>query len=56
VRAPRANWCPGSVTPPFLLQGPAIDAPGPHDLGFRIPALAEGGSWKVSATFLAYGY
>lgn len=56
VRAPRANWCPGSVTPPYLLQGAAIDAPGAHDLAFRVPALAEGGSWKVSATFLAYGY
>lgn len=55
VRAPRANWCPGSVTPPQLLQGPALDAAGPHELAFRVPALAEGGLWQVSATFLAYG-
>jgi hypothetical protein len=55
VRAPRANWCPGSVTPPILLQGPALDRPGEHRLGVSIPELAEGGTWQVSATFLAYG-
>lgn len=55
MRASRANWCPGRVTPPYLLQGLAIDAPGAHDLSFRVPELAEGGSWKVSATFVAYG-
>jgi hypothetical protein len=56
VRASRANWCPGSVTPPFLLQGAAIDTPGPHTLSFRVPLMvAEGGLWQTSATFVAYG-
>lgn len=56
VRASRANWCPGSVTPPFLLQGPAVDTPGPHIASFRVPKLIEGGVWQTSATFVAYAY
>jgi hypothetical protein len=55
VRAPRANWCPGSITPPFVLTGGALAVPGAHDLGLQIPGLAEGGSWRVSATYVAYG-
>lgn len=55
VRAPRANWCPGSVTEPFYLQGDALSVPGPHTLSFRVPDLAEGGLWQTSATFVAYG-
>jgi hypothetical protein len=54
VRAPRANWCPGSVTPPFVLEGDALVAPGPHELSLAIDALAAGGNWLISATFFAF--
>jgi len=54
VRAPRANWCPGSVTPPFELTLPSFLAPGPHTFAYGIPAQG-GGSWRVSAALYAYG-
>ena len=54
VRAPRANWCPGSVTPPHVLDGAALAEPGAHELSLAIDELAEGGNWLVSATFFAF--
>jgi hypothetical protein len=54
VRAPRANWCPGSVTPPEVLDDAALAAAGPHELSLGIDELAEGGNWLVSATFFAF--
>jgi hypothetical protein len=54
VRAPRANWCPGSVTPPFVLDGDALTTPGQHQLSLEIDALADGGNWLVSATYFAF--
>src|SRR5690606_27643820 len=42
VRAPRANWCPGEITPPTLLS-PAL-SPGEHTLGWDVSFIAEGGS------------
>jgi hypothetical protein len=55
VRAPRANWCPGSVTPPFVLESARWNTPGEHQLRWNIADVAEGGSWRVSATIFAYG-
>lgn len=55
VRASRSNWCPGSVTPPALLDIPAFQAPGAHELGWVISDVADGGSWRISAMVLAYG-
>lgn len=58
VRAPRANWCPGSVTPPFTWASddePALAAPGDHTFGWDIDRVAAGGLWHVSATYFAYG-
>lgn len=52
--APRANWCPGSATAPFVLQAFALEAPGEHELTRRIPELAPGGTWYVSATYFAF--
>ena len=52
VRAPRANWCPGSVTPPRVLE-PAI-APGQHELSWRVSTLQSGGMWRASAVIFAY--
>jgi Peptide-N-glycosidase F, C terminal len=54
VRASRANWCPGSVTPPFVLENAELGAPGPHELSLSIDELVEGGNWLVSATFFAF--
>lgn len=51
VQAPRANWCPGSETPPFTYT-PAL-APGDHKFAFSISTIA--GEWRVSATVYAYG-
>jgi len=55
VQAPRANWCPGSLTPPYLWDVPALLQPGEHTFGYEIPAHAEGGSWRVSVLFFAFG-
>jgi hypothetical protein len=56
VQAPRANWCPGSVTPPFVLEPPALATPGAHTFSYAIsPAVAPGGLWRVSAVFIALG-
>lgn len=51
VQAPRANWCPGSETPP-LVYNPTL-APGDHTFGFSISTIA--GQWRVSTTVYAYG-
>jgi hypothetical protein len=56
VDAPRANWCPGSMTPPFVWDDiPALVAPGPHTFGFSIMPILAGGNWQVSAIYFALG-
>ncbi|WP_437624912.1 peptide-N-glycosidase F-related protein [Sorangium sp. So ce1151] len=55
VRAPRANWCPGSESPPFAWDADELRAPGEHTLEWELSALAEGGVWRISATYLAFG-
>lgn len=55
VNAPRANWCPGSLTPPFSWQPPSLGVPGPHDFDWDIQTIATGGQWRVSATYIGYG-
>ena len=56
VRAPRANWCPGSMTPPFVWDNFAtFAAPGPHTLSFQIFDIVQGGTWLLSAIYTAYG-
>ncbi len=54
VRAPRANWCPGSVTPPRLFEV-ATPTAGEHSFGFFIESVAQSGGWRVSAVAVAYG-
>ncbi len=51
VNAPRANWCPGSETPPFTYN-PTL-APGDHTFAFSISSIL--GVWRVSTTVYAYG-
>lgn len=54
VRAPRANWCPGSETPPIELEATSLLQPGEHQLTRRVRELHAGGLWTVSATYFAY--
>jgi hypothetical protein len=53
VRAPRANWCPGRVTPPFVVDGDLGTGDRFLQLGVA-PQIAPGGSWFVSATAIFY--
>lgn len=55
VRAPRANWCPGSETPPTLWTFDPLSVPGPHTFQYQISTILPGGSWRVSAIYFAYG-
>jgi len=55
VKASRANWCPGSVTPPMVWSFPALSTPGEHTFGYAIEKIASGGLWRVSVTYIAYG-
>lgn len=54
VQAPRANWCPGSVTPPLTWDFDALRVSGTHQFRWQISDLADGGSWRISATFFAF--
>jgi hypothetical protein len=55
VRAPRANWCPGSQTAPYTWTPATLNAPGDHTWGFSIDGVPDGASWRVSATIIAFG-
>jgi hypothetical protein len=56
VVAPRANWCPGSMTPPFFWEDiPALGAPGSHTLSFSVMPLLPGGNWQASLVYYAFG-
>lgn len=55
VRAPRANWCPGSETAPFTWEPEALSAAGEHTFSFAIAEIPEGALWRVSASVTAYG-
>ena len=56
-RASRANWCPGSLTPPRIwteAELPSLSITGEHALSWRIQGLVEGGSWRVSMLYFAF--
>ena len=55
VKAPRANWCPGHETAPFLIEDEALRAAGTHTFTYAIPKQAPGGVWRLSAFYVAYG-
>jgi Peptide-N-glycosidase F, C terminal len=56
VRASRANWCPGSMTAPFIWANiPALALPGSHTFSFQIRDIIPGGTWQASAIYTAYG-
>lgn len=54
VRAPRANWCPGSTTPPFVIENDVLAMAGSHTLERGILKLAPGGKWAISLTYFAF--
>src|SRR5690606_33011124 len=55
VEASRAGWCPGSVSPAFTWERPEFNVAGSHDFSWDISPVADGGSWRVSATYFAFG-
>jgi hypothetical protein len=55
VVALRANWCPGAVTDAVLLDAPVLSATGQHTFAFEVPGIAAGGSWRISAVYVAIG-
>ncbi len=56
VRAPRANWCPGSVTPAIVWDEHDLDLePGSHTINFVVDDMVPGGSWRTSVAFYASG-
>ncbi|WP_437679189.1 peptide-N-glycosidase F-related protein [Sorangium sp. So ce131] len=55
VRASRANWCPGSESPPLTWDADALRTPGSHTFGWEISKVAEGGAWRISAVYFAFG-
>jgi len=55
VNASRANWCPGSETPPLTWDQTVVAAtPGQHSFSYQIDNVFMGGTWRVSATLYAY--
>lgn len=54
VKAPRANWCPGSDSPPIVLDAPELATAGSHDLSWQISSIAAGGLVRVSITYYAF--
>jgi hypothetical protein len=55
VEASRANWCPGAITPPEVLRSRTLLQPGPHTFRYEVEGVVEGGSWRTSAFFVAWG-
>ena len=55
VRASRANWCPGSMTPPYVWSALDVFAqPGPHVFSAEVLNVGDGGNWMLSAIYYAY--
>jgi hypothetical protein len=55
VQASRANWCPGSMTPPFVWDAAGLKVPGDHTFEWAISTVTDGGVWRISATYFAFG-
>jgi hypothetical protein len=53
VRAPRANWCPSSLTPPLTWDAPVLHQEGDHAFSWTISDVVTGGEWRISATYFA---
>jgi hypothetical protein len=53
ARAPRANWCPGQLTPPIVVEHPFLNIPGPQTVAWNVNRMGEG-IWTVSGVYFAY--
>lgn len=56
VKAPRANWCPGSESLPIVVADPVLAVPGVHDLSWQVANVASGGNVRVSITYFAFDH
>lgn len=54
VQAPRANWCPGSVTRAVVIEDARLGAAGAHTLDWSIVRFGTGGMWRLSALYVGY--
>ena len=54
VKAPRANWCPGSESAPLVLDAAELATPGAHDVSWQVSEIATGGIVRVSLTYYAF--
>jgi hypothetical protein len=54
VRAPRANWCPGTESGPLVLDAAGLATPGTHDVSWQVSEIASGGSVRASLTYYAF--
>src|SRR5450631_86326 len=55
VKAPRANWCPGSESPPITIDTPELATAGDHRVSWQVSQIASGGIVRVSLTYYAFG-
>lgn len=54
ARAPRANWCPGQLVPPIVIDDPLLLRAGAQTLAWRLDSIAGDGLWTSSATYFAF--
>jgi hypothetical protein len=55
VKAPRANWCPGSESAPVILSSASLATAGTHEVSWQVAEIAAGGIVRVSLTYYAFG-
>ena len=55
VPKPRANWCPGTDTPPMTFDPTGLHAPGSHSFSYTIDGINTSGWWRVSAVLYLFG-
>lgn len=56
VKAPRANWCPGTETPPLTFTPPQLATPGAHTVDLLVSKIADGdANWEISLKVFALG-
>jgi hypothetical protein len=58
VNASRANWCPGSETPPFIWTLSELAVAGSHSVNWTVTDISDGGGsalWRTSLNYVAYG-
>ena len=54
VKAPRANWCPGSASDPKTYDVAALHTAGHHTFDAIVDGEKDGGTWRVSAVLYLF--